>query len=115
MNKESFKFSYNIPSLDWYTTKNVEIEWDDYAYFKLEYRYGDTYWLIGYTKPGQSYAKELGEISKNDLDRFIKWCEFDYPDNYHKGNKLVDISVISTGMNIISVIQDIIKGRIYNA
>ena len=103
MNKELFKFSYNIPSLDWYTTKNVEIEWNDYAYFKLEYRYGDT------------YAKELGEISKNDLDRFIKWCEFDYPDNYHKGNKLVDISVISTGMNIISVIQDIIKGRIYNA
>ena len=36
ISKEPFRFSYNVPSLDWYTTKDVEINWDDYSYFKLE-------------------------------------------------------------------------------
>ena len=42
--KEPFKFEYMMPSLDWFDIIKVEIKPDDYCYFKLERRYGPTWW-----------------------------------------------------------------------
>lgn len=106
--KEHFCFSYNTPTLDWYTTIKVSINWDDYSYFKIERRYGPSYWVLGFkksenTKPIQI---DLGEISKYDLVKFIKWCEYSPFDTYIS-SKLIGFSVISTSMNITDMINDI--------
>ena len=78
VNKESFKFSYTKPSLDWYETINVEIKPDDYYYFKLERRYGPTWYLFGcnaHDMPEYHWKEtEIGELSRLDLIRFIKWA-----------------------------------------
>lgn len=109
-NKEPFSFCYNVPSLDWYETKNVEIEWDEYLYFKIQYRFGQTYWLMGYKKKdGRIERKEveIGEITRGFLGKFVKWCEYD--DGYRTCSKLIGVSVISTGMNILAVVSEIQK------
>ena len=109
-NKEPFRFYYTVPSLDWYSTEEVEIKWEEYLYFKIQYRFGKTYWLLGYREKGGRIEREeveIGELSKRFLGKFVKWCEFN--DGYRTCSKLIGISVISTGMNIFSVIGEIQK------
>lgn len=109
-NKEPFQLCYTVPSLDWYNVKNVEIEWDEYLYFKIQYRFGQDYWLMGYKeKDGRIEREEvqIGKLSRGFLGKFVKWCEFD--DGYRTCSKLIGISVISTGMNILDVLDEISK------
>lgn len=110
MDKEPFRFCYNVPSLDWYETENVEIEWDEYLYFKIQYRFGQTYWLMGYKEKDGRFEREeveIGQLTKLYLGKFVKWCEFD--DGYRICSKLIGVSVISTGMNILKVFEEIQK------
>ena len=108
INKEPFRFYYFVPSLDWYNVENVEIKWEEYLYFKIQYRFGGTYWLLGYReKDGRIEREEveIGKLSKSFLGKFVKWCEFDY--GFGTCSKLIGLSVISTGMNILDVAREI--------
>lgn len=108
--KEPFRFYYNVPSLDWYITENVEIKWDEYLYFKIQYRFGQTYWLMGYKEKDGRFEREeveIGQLARGFLGKFVKWCE--YYDGYRTCSKLIGISVISTEMNIIKVFNEIQK------
>lgn len=109
-NKKPFRFYYTVPSLDWYGVEKVEIEWEEYLYFKIQYRFGQTYWLMGYKeKDGRMKREEveIGRLSRGFLGEFVKWCEFN--DGYRTCSKLIGISVISTGMNILDVFGEIQK------
>lgn len=109
MEKDPFRFSYNTPSLDWYITINVEVKWEDYLYFKIQRRFGPSYWLIGYkNEDGRIKHREveIGELSKRDISRFVKWSEYTTPFN-QTGSKLIGVSVITTGMNIADAIKEI--------
>lgn len=109
MDKEPFRFSYNTPSLDWYITINVEVKWKDYLYFKIQRRFGPSYWLLGYQKEDKRIKHrevEIGELSKRDLGRFVKWSEYTTPFN-QTCSKLIGVSVISTGMNLFDAIKEI--------
>lgn len=100
--KEPFKFEYTMPSLDWYEIIKVEIKPDDYCYFKLERRYGPTWWLIGKNPPPETSndyrwtEKEIGKISDCDIARFIEWAKCDYG-----GSRLVEIHAISGSFDIL--------------
>lgn len=110
MSKEPFVFEYTMPSLDWYVTIHKEIEWEDYLYFKIQYRFGPSYWLMGYKeKDGRIEREEveIGRLDRGFLGKFVKWCEFN--DGYRTCSKLIGISVISTGMNVLDVFGEIQK------
>ena len=101
--KEPFKFSYNVPSLDWYETKNVTINPEDYYYFTLERRFGPSWWLVGKNlkeKPNYHWETEqIGELERpSDLIKFIKWAETE------KGSKITEVRAISGDFNIIKEI-----------
>ena len=106
--KEPFVFEYTMPTLDWYTTIRKEVKWDEYLYFKIEYRFGSSYWLIGYKDIDGRFARkeeEIGELREKYLGKFIQWCK------YPHGNKLIGISVISTGMNILDMMKKMIEAE----
>ena len=107
MEKEPFNFSYTEPTLDWYRDVHVEIKWEDYLYFKVERRFGPSWWLIGYQKEDGRFehrAVTLGSMNEGCLRKFIKWCEF--PDATNRTcSKLIEISAISTGFNLMQEIE----------
>lgn len=110
MSKEPFVFEYTTPSLDWYTTIHKEIKWEDYLYFKIQYRFGPSCWLMGYKeKDGRIEREEveIGRLSKGVLKKFIEWCR--YNNSGHTGSKLIGVSVISTGMNLQDFVLEIFK------
>ena len=78
--KEAFKFDEFKPCLDWYTTEHHIINWGDYNYFKLDRRFGPSWWLYGMKLIENPYhweEKEIGEIYEGDLRRFIEAGDFD--------------------------------------
>lgn len=107
--KESFRFEYTMPSLDWYDIVKVEIKPDDYCYFKLVRRYGPTWWLIGTNPPAEDTKdyrwteKEIGRIENRDIARFIEWAKLDYG-----GSKLVEISAISGSFDILQEVEKLL-------
>lgn len=107
--KESFKFEYMKPALDWYEIIKVEIKPDDYYYFKLQRRYGPTWWLIGKNPPAKGAKdykwteKEIGEICVCDLVRFIEWAKLEYG-----GSKIVEISAISGSFDILREVRKLL-------
>jgi len=108
--KEPFKFKYTYPSLDWYDVKEVVINYDDYYYFKIQRRYGPSWWLIG-TNPPKDKNKfewtetQLGEIEKPDLIRFIKWAK-----DKDGGSRITEINSLSGDFDIIKDVLDLLKG-----
>lgn len=96
-----FRFDYNRPSLDWYDIVKVVIKPADYCYFRIELRYGHTWWLIGKNPPaklGKDYKWEetqIGQIYDHDLARFIEWAKGDL-----YGNKITEIRAISGELDI---------------
>ena len=110
MSKDPFVFEYTMPSLDWYTTIHKEIEWEDYLYFKIQYRFGPSIWLLGYKAKNGRFEHEeveLGRLSKSDLKKFVEWCG--YESFGSAGSKLIGASVISTGMNFPKVVSGMFK------
>lgn len=111
MTKEPFIFQYTMPSLDWYETIQKEVKWEDYIYFKIQYRFGERWWLLGYKEKDGRFEHEeveIGELRKPHLKKFIEWCEFDYYGR--KGSKLIGVGVISTGMNLMEIFKSELMG-----
>lgn len=105
--KEPFKFSYTMPSLDWFETIPVEIKPEDYYYFKIQRRYGPTWWIIGSNPvdaPEYHWEdKEVGKIDGQDLIRFIEWAKTDI------GSRITEISAISGSIDIIEEIKKLLS------
>lgn len=106
--KDSFKYQYNRPCSDWFETVDVEIKLNDYYYFKIERRFGPSWWIVGMNpveKPEYHWEeKSLGEINERDLLRFIKWAE---SDNYR--SKIIEIKAICGDFNILEEIKRLIS------
>lgn len=109
--KESFRFEYTNPSLDWYEIVKVEIQPSEYALFKLELRFGNTWWLVGMNPPKSDYKPsylwdetDIGRIGSHDIIRFIKWAEVGY-----NGNRLNEIKAISSSLNIVNEVTKLVK------
>lgn len=110
---EPFRFEYTKPLLDWYETVNVEIHPKEYAWFKLELRFGNTWWLVGMNPPKSDYKPSyprdetvLGEIGNRDIIRFIKWAECGF-----RGNRLIEIKAISNSLNIVNEFAKLVKAK----
>ncbi len=108
---EPFRFEYTKPSLDWYEIVKVEIQPKEYAWFKLELRFGNTWWLVGMNPPKSDYKPsylwdetDLGRIGNRDIIRFIKWAEC----SFH-GNRIVEIKAISNSLNVVNEFAKLIK------
>lgn len=108
--KEKFEFSYSVPSLDWFEIKKVTIKPDDYCYFRLERRFGPSWWLIGSNPPKDKQKIEwedtqIGELEKPaDVIRFIEWAK------QEKGSKLIEVKAICGSFDII---EEILKFKEY--
>ena len=98
--KESFKYSYTKPCLDWYETVNIEIKDGEYRGFEIERRFGSTWYLHGFR---DEKLKVISEINGYDLKLFIKWCET------KNGSLITTIRSISTSINIIEDIKELLK------
>ena len=105
--QKAFEFSYNKPSLDWFDTINIKLKPEDYYYYKLERRYGRSWWLIGCNpveEPNYHWEeKQIGEIGKNDLLKFIDWCKT------NEGNLIIQIKVLDSTFNIFDEINNLLK------
>ena len=102
--KEPFNFKYIRPCLDWFDTKEVIINDDDYYYFKIQRRFGPSWWLIGSNPPKDRNKykwseTELGEIYEYDLKRFIEWAK-----NKDGSSRITEINAICGSFNIIDEI-----------
>ncbi|HEX3018523.1 MAG TPA: hypothetical protein VHP31_11825 [Caproicibacter sp.] len=105
--KEPFEYEYTQPSLDWYETVQVKIKPDDYYYFRLERRFGPSWWLIG-EKPKNEpdyhwEEKEIGEIGERDLLRFIEWAKDEW------GSKIIEVHAISGSFDILEEIKELVS------
>lgn len=99
MDKEPFSYKYTRPCLDWFDWVSVEIKHDDYCYFRIERRFGPSWWLIGMNpKDEPKYHwedTEIGKIGDLDLRRFIEWAKS------KNGSKIIEVKAISGSFNII--------------
>lgn len=106
-NKEVFRYEYSRPSSDWVDYESVEIKPDDYYYFKLERRFGPSWWLIGINpveKPNYHWEeKQIGEIYGHDLFRFIQWAKSD------RGSRIIEIKAISGEFNILDELSELLQ------
>ena len=104
--KEPFKFAWVKPTLDWFDIVHVEVEYEDYAYFKLERRFDNSWWLVG-TKPCENdngfEVVELGEVPAVDVPAFLDWCQHDGG----RKSKLTEIESISSDFNVFKELFDI--------
>lgn len=101
--KEPFVFEYTVPCMDWYYTENVVIHEGDFTYFRIERRYGPSWWVIGLKYDQKNLAwseKQLGEMNDAQLKKFIKWAKNE------TGSNIIDVKAISGNCNII---EDILK------
>lgn len=100
---EPFTFSYTVPSLDWFDTKTVTIGPQDYYYFRLERRFGPSWWLVGSNPTdddsGHYWTEtQLGELRNADVIRFIKWAKTDI------GSLIIEVKALCGSFDIISEI-----------
>lgn len=99
MSKESFSYKYTRTCLDWFEWVSVEIKPDDYCYFRIERRFGPSWWLIGMnpkSEPKYHWKyEEIGEMSDLDLRRFVEWAK------QEKGSKIIEVKAICSSFDII--------------
>lgn len=110
MEKESFKYSYIKPVSDWFEEINVEIKPEDYLYFRVELRYGPSWWLIEIKpedKPKFTWVhKEIGSMFDWDLKRFMEWA------SDGKGSRIIEIKTSGNDFDIIKEISKLQNDRI---
>lgn len=111
--KAAFRFEYTRPTYDWYETVKVEIKPSDYHYFRIERRYGPSWWLIGMNPPAKDTndyrwkETQIGEIRKNDLIRFIEWAKTD--NCIKNGSRIAEVKAISCEFDILSDIAELLR------
>lgn len=108
--REPFKFIYTRPSLDWYEDINVEIEWGEYDWFELQWRYGGTCWIVAskYDEETKEFnCEQIGELrGTSKIYDFIKWCEVP-----KGGSVLTKFTVIDGDINLFRKLYKVIKDR----
>ena len=108
--KESFKYSYTRPCLDWFDWVHVEIKPEDYLYFKNQRRFGPSWYLFGSNpKDEPKYhweTKEIGRVDDGDLIRFIEWAKND------QGSSITEITSIAGSFDIINEITNLLRNEV---
>ena len=86
--------------MDWYESVDVEIKYGDYYYYKIERRFGPSWWLVGRNpvdEPRYHWEEtSIGEIGIIDLKRFIEWSK-----DGKKGSKITEVRAICSDFNIL--------------
>lgn len=104
--KQPFVFEWLKPCSDWFETKRIEIKTSDYCYFRIERRFGPSWWLIGMNareEPKYHWEDtQIGEIMNGDLRRFIEWAKSD------NGSKIIEIKSICGSFDIIEEILKVL-------
>lgn len=104
LKKVSFTFEYTMPSLDWYEIIKVEINPEDFYYFRLELRYDNDWWIIGMKPPDSNLSvdkwseKCIGRLSSRDAARFVLWA----------GRKLICIKAISGALDLLKETENLV-------
>lgn len=109
--KKPFEFSYTMPLLDWFETIKVKINPEDYYYFRLERRFGPSWWLYGSNpvdEPNYHWEDtELGQLGFDDSDdevkRFIEWAKTG------SGSRIIEIKTISGSFDIFKEIERVLS------
>ena len=107
--KEPFRFEYTVPTYDWYDTVKVEIKPEDYYYFRIERRFGPSWWLVGKNPPdrgAEDYRwteKTIGELSEHNLARFVEWAK-----DGCRGSRIIAVSAISGSFDILREIEKLL-------
>ncbi len=105
--KEPFDFEYTIPCSDWYEIVKVHLEEDSYVYYRIERRYGPTWWLIGknYVDEQDYHWREtqIGKITKDRLKEFIEWAKDD------NGSRIIEIKAISGSIDILEEMKRLLN------
>ena len=108
--KKAFEFDEWKPCLDWYTVEHHIIHDEDFIYFKLDRRYGPSWWLIGMkTVDEPTYHWEettIGEINDGDLARFIEWA------TTSNGSRIVNINMLSGSFNIFAEVGELLNSQL---
>lgn len=109
--KSPFEFTYTRPSLDWYETVNVSLEFDKYDYLSLQRRFGPSWWLKGhkYNENREEWEEtDIGRIEEDDIPRLIGWAR--YTDEWGNTHNLVlEISGLGTGLDVIDSFMKIME------
>lgn len=108
--REAFIFQSVEPCLDWFSYKKHEIKEEDYTYFKLNRRYGPSWWLYGMKtvdEPTYHWEEtEIGEISNADLSRFIEWAKTEH------GSRIVKVDMISSSFDVFAEIGNLLNSQL---
>ena len=103
--KKPFEFKSIVPCYDWYDEIHHKINQDDYIYFKLERRFGPSWWLYGMKtveEPDYHWEEtEIGEIYNCDLYRFIEWAKM------KEGSRIIDVHMISGDFDIFNIVGEL--------
>lgn len=81
---------------------------DEYTCFRLERRFGLTWWLVGLKltddDKGQYWTEEqICELRGQNLYKFIEWAKSPW------GSKITEVKALSTEFNIIDDICDLVR------
>ncbi len=108
--KEAFKFDEFKISLDWYDTVHHTINDGDFTYFKLDRRFGPSWWLYGMKtvdKPTYHWeTTEIGQIREGDLARFIEWAKDEH------GNRIIEVHMISGSFDLFAEVGKLLEPQL---
>lgn len=108
--KNPFKFTEYKPSLDWFEEVHHIINDNDYNYFELHRRYDNTWWLFGkkcFDNPYRWEEKEIGQIHKGDLIRFIEWAKTKYG-----GSRILSVHMISSDFDLFAEVGNLVDNQL---
>lgn len=101
--KETFTLVCNDWCIDWPTTKDVEINDNEYIGYVIERRFGPSWWISGVNPIEEQKRKgrltEFGEVNERNLIQFIKWAE----------DRIIEFHCITIKMNFLDDLQKILK------
>lgn len=107
--KGAFEFTEWKPCLDWFTEEKHTINDEDYIYFKLERRYGPSWWLTGMKTVEEPHyhweETQIGQINPCDLERFIEWAKTDI------GSRIVNINMLSGSFDIFAEVGNLVESH----
>ena len=110
--KAPFIYEYYRPLSDWVDLVKVVIQPEEYLNYRIERRFGPSWWLIG-QRPQETpkyhwEEVQIGEIGDFDLKRFIEWAKFEHRRG-RVGSRITEIKMISVDFDIFNEIAEITK------
>ena len=107
LDKNTIEFVLYEPVHGGYSSKLVKLEQDTYTYYRVERRYGPSWWLIGinHTESGME-EEQIGRLTDDQLKKFINWSKFGDIDS-----KIVSVKAISGTFDVASDLVELMKGK----